>query len=157
MPPQPIIDLSTIDLSKVVITQDEIYQVNPHRYEFKQLDGIVYMDWEGGIGIGIRDLKEDEFWVKGHIPGRPLFPGVLMMESAAQLVSFYAMSKSDSGGFLGFAGVENVKFRGSVVPGQRIHMVGEMIEITHRRCIGNTQAFVDGTMVFEGTIKGMWM
>ena len=157
MPPQPIIDLSTLDLSKIVITQDEIYQVNPHRYEFKLLDGIVYMDWEGGIGIGIRDVHDDEFWVRGHIPGRPIFPGVLMIEAGAQLVCFYAMSKSPNSGFLGFAGVENVKFRGSVVPGQRIYMIGKMIEIKRRRCIGITQAFVDGDMVYEGLIKGMWL
>ena len=68
---------------------------------------------------GYRDVRDDEFWVRGHIPGRPIFPGVLMIETAAQLVGYYAMSKMPSQGFLGFGGVEDVKFRGTVVPGQR--------------------------------------
>ena len=157
MPPQPLVDLSAVDLSTVVISQEEIYKVNPHRYEFERLDGILYMDWDGGVSIGYHDVRDDEFWVRGHIPGRPIFPGILMMETAAQLVSYYAMTKMPGSGFLGFAGVDNVKFRGSVVPGQRIHMIGKMIELKRRRCIGATQAFVDGDMVYEGLITGMWL
>jgi 3-hydroxymyristoyl/3-hydroxydecanoyl-(acyl carrier protein) dehydratase len=50
-----------------------------------------------------------------------------------------------------------VKFRGSVEPGQRIIMLGKMVEMRPRRCIGDTQAFVDGKMVYEGRITGMWV
>ena len=50
-----------------------------------------------------------------------------------------------------------MKFRGSVVPGQRIIMIGKMLEVRPRRCIGQTQAFVGGQMVYEGIITGMWI
>ncbi len=157
MPPQPLFDLSKIDTSKVIVDREGIYQVNPHRFEFMQLDGIYCMDEEAETIAGFRDVKEDEFWVRGHIPGRPIFPGVLMMETAAQLVSFFVMSINPDKGFLGFGGIDDVKFRGSVQPGQRIVMLGKMIENRPRRCVGQTQAFVDGQLVYQGKITGMWL
>ncbi len=157
MPPKPIIELSQLDTSKVAIPKEKIYQVNPHRFEFQQLDGIYVIDYEKNVMAGYRNVRDDEFWVRGHIPGRPLFPGVLMIETAAQLVSYYAMSHSEKGGFIGFAGVDDVKFRGAVTPGNRIIMLGRMVEQRPRRYTGDTQAFVDGKMVYEGRITGMWV
>ena len=157
MPREPILDISKIDADKVAVTREEISKVNPHRFEFQQLDGIYFIDYEEKIMAGFRDVRDDEFWVRGHIPGRPIFPGVLMIETAAQLVSYYVMSETPEKGFLGFAGVDNVKFRGQVAPGHRIVLVGRMVEIKARRCIGDTQAFVDGKQVFQGLITGMWI
>ncbi len=157
MPPEPILDISKIDTDTVGVTREEIYQVNPHRYEFQQLDGIYFVDREKKIMAGFRDVRDDEFWVRGHIPDRPIFPGVLMIETAAQLVGYYAMSEIPNKGFLGFAGVDGVKFRGQVVPGKRIIMVGKMLELKPRRCTGATQAYVDGKQVYEGLITGMWI
>lgn len=157
MPSEPIYDVSKIDTSKVALSQEEVYKINPHRYEFMQLDGIYFIDREKTIMAGFRNVKEDEFWVRGHIPGRPLLPGVLMIESAAQLVSYYVMSQMPEKGFLGFGGVDKVKFRGQVTPGQRLIMLGKMVEIKSRRCVGATQGFVDGKQVFEGLITGMWI
>jgi len=154
---EPIIDVSTIDTTKIAVSREEIYRVNPHRYEFMQLDGIYFIDHDRKILAGYRDVKADEFWVRGHIPGRPVFPGVLMIETAAHLVSYYAVSDRPDGGFLGFSGVDKVKFRGQVTPGQRIVLVGKMVEMKRRRCIGEMQAFVDCKQVFEGLITGMWI
>ena len=157
MPPEPFIDLTTLDTDRVLADRDAIYRVNPHRFEFMLLDGVYVMDYEAGLIAGFRETRDDEFWVRGHIPGRPIFPGVLMIETAAQLVSYYVMSQDPDKGFLGFGGVEGVKFRGSVEPGKRIIMLGRMVEIRSRRCVGATQAFVDGRMVYQGTITGMWI
>ena len=60
-------------------------------------------------------------------------------------------------GFLGFGGVDQGKFRGAVLPGMRLTMVGKMIEVRARRCVGATQAFVEGQLVYEGLITGMWV
>lgn len=157
MPPQTLFDLSLIDPDTVAVSQEEIYKINPHRFEFMMLDGIYFMDFEQGRSAGFRDVRDEEFWVRGHIPGRPIFPGVLMIETAAQLVSYYAKVASNRDGFLGFAGVENVRFRGTVTPGDRVVMIGSMVELRPRRCVGDTQAFVNGEMVYEGRIKGMWV
>ncbi|MFP4356391.1 MAG: 3-hydroxyacyl-ACP dehydratase FabZ family protein [Phycisphaerae bacterium] len=157
MPPQTLFDTSKVDFEKVLFDRDSIYSVNPHRFEFMQLNGICHLDKDAGEIAGFRDINEDEFWVKGHIPGRPIFPGVLMMETAAQLVSFYVMSGQPEKGFLGFGGVDEVKFRGAVVPGDRVVMLGKMVEMRRRRCVGATQAYVNDRLVYEGKITGMWL
>ena len=157
MAPKAIYDVSKLDQSVVQISKEEIEQVNPHRHEFMLLDGIFICRPEERLIIGYRDLKDDEFWVRGHIPGRPLFPGVLMIETAAQLVSYYAQATLPQDGFLGFAGVDNVKFRGSLVPGDRLIMVGDLIDLRPRRCLADTQGYVNGKLVFEGRIIGMWI
>ena len=157
MPPKPIFDLSSINTDDVAVSREQIYEVNPHRFEFQQLNGIYFIDDEKLTLAGYRDVRDDEFWVRGHIPGRAIFPGVLMIETAAHLVSYYATSRLNKDGFLGFGGVDGVKFRGAVVPGQRIIMLGKMIHLHPRRCVGATQGFVDGKMVYEGTITGMWV
>jgi len=157
MPPKPLFDLGSVDTSTVIADRQAIYSINPHRFEFQQLDGIYLCDFENGRMAGYRDVRDDEFWVRGHIPGRPIFPGVLMIETAAQLVSYWTMKRNPGKGFLGFGAVDQVKFRGTVVPGDRILMLGKMVEIRPRRCSGATQAYVDGRLVFEGIITGMWL
>jgi 3-hydroxyacyl-[acyl-carrier-protein] dehydratase len=158
MPPKLLIDLSRVDPSRVVVDREGIYRVNPQRFEFQQLDGICLLDRAEEMLAGFRDVRGDEFWVRGHIPGRPLFPGVLMIEAAAQLVSYYVMSGPNrQGDFLGFGGVDDVKFRGTVRPGDRFIVLGKMLESRPRRCVGATQGFVDGQMVYEGVITGMWL
>jgi len=171
MPPKPLVDLAKIDMNQIVADQHGVCKINPHRDEFQQLHGILFIDRENEIIVGFRDVRDDEFWVRGHIPGRPIFPGVLMIETAAQLVSYYVVSKDAGRGFLGFGGVDDVKFRGTVEPGQRLVMVGKLLENRPRRCVGATQAFVDEQwsggrgparlreprMVYEGLITGMWI
>jgi 3-hydroxyacyl-[acyl-carrier-protein] dehydratase len=157
MPPQPLLDITTLDPAKPVISKDEIYSLLPHRYEFERLDGILHIDLESKLLAGYKYLDEQEFWIRGHIPGRPLFPGVMMIETAAQLVSYGAMKLMEGDGFLGFAAVDDVKFRGSVQPGDTVLMIGKMVEVRKRRCIGQTQAFVNDKMVYEGLITGMWL
>ena len=158
MPPEQILDLASLDFNNILADREVIYgQYLPHRFEFERLDAIIYNDPKAHLIAGYRDLPDDEFWIRGHIPGRPIFPGVMMIETAAQLVSFAVMTSETREGFLGFAAVDEVKFRGSVEPGQRVLMVGKMIDIRPRRCVGYTQAYVEGKMVYEGKITGMWL
>jgi len=157
MPAKPFVDLSTIDFDNLIADRDGIYALNPHRHEFMLLDGIAYMVPEKKVIVGFRDVKEDEFWVRGHIPGRPLFPGVLTIETAAQLVSYFALRLQERKEFLGFAGVTDVKFRGAITIGDRLVMIGKMLELRDRRCVADTQGYVSGQQVFQGRITGMWL
>ncbi|HSW47015.1 MAG TPA: 3-hydroxyacyl-ACP dehydratase FabZ family protein [Phycisphaerae bacterium] len=151
----PLFDFNSLDLSRIVISREQVYEILPHRYEFMQVDGFVYLDKEQRIGVGLREVREDEFWVKGHIPGRPLLPGVLMLETAAQMASFLSHQVRPDERFMAFGGLDNVKFRGTVVPGSRMYVLLKGIEIRPRRTVCDAQGFVDNKMVFEARITGL--
>ena len=153
--PVPIFDLSEIDFDTVMYGVEEIEAVNPHRGVMRLLDGVIYQNDEGSRAVAYKDIRDDEFWVPGHIPGRPLFPGVLMLEAAAQLASFMFLRRMDGTHFLGFTGIEDVRFRGQVVPGDRLLIYGEEVQFKTRRCICRVQGQVAGRIVFDATIIGM--
>lgn len=155
MPPKPHVDLATIDMTRLVAGPDKIRQHNAQRYEMEHLNGIVHMDKDAGVIVGFKDVRDDEFWVRGHIPGRPLLPGVIMCEAAAQLCSYYYKEVIPTAGFLGFGGMQDVKFRGPVVPGDKLVIVAKVEDVKPRRAVFNCQCFVSDHMVYEGTIIGM--
>jgi len=156
MPPANLVDLSAIDHEHMQFDQDAIRLRNPHRYEFELLNGVMLFDLEQGLIVGEHRAPEDAFWIRGHIPGRPIFPGVLMIEAAAQLCSFYwNESRPDSNAFFGFGGLEATRFRGVVKPGDQLVIAAKSVSVKPRRSIFDTQGFVDGKMVFESRIIGM--
>lgn len=157
MAPSLLFDISSIDLkggAPDVYDAQAIEKINPHRGAMRLLDGIIYASDDLKCLLAYRDVKDDEFWVPGHIPGRPIFPGVLMIEAGAQLASFICLSKQDIK-FMGFVGLEDVKFRGQVVPGDRLYILCELTELRPRRSTSRVQGLVDGRLVFEATIIGM--
>ncbi len=157
MPPQFLFDISGIDLNKVVYDQEKIRACNPQRGEMEMLNGIVYANPDTGELIGYKDVRRDEFWVAGHIPGRPLFPGVLMIEAGAQLASFYTRMFVGWKGFIGFGGVTDVKFRQQVPPGVRMYVLGKKTWERHSRICCMVQGVVNGQLCFEGSIVGTEM
>ncbi len=159
MAPSLLFDLTGIDYAHSVYDTEAIEAINPHRGHMRMLDRIAWMNPEPYQMLAIKEVRHDEFWVPGHIPGRPIFPGVLMIEAAAQLSSFQYQQRCFEGGrsptFLGFAGVDNVKFRALVKPGDTFALLSQEISFKPRRCICQTQGVVNGNLVFEATITGM--
>ena len=156
MPPARFVDLEDFDLDRIEFGPEEIRKRNPHRHELELLTGVIAFRPEEGIIIGEHQARPDAFWVRGHIPGRPLFPGVLMVETAAQLCSFFWRTRfPEVDRFFGFGGIENTRFRGTVGPTDRLIVVGKSVQLKPRRAIFDTQGFVDGAMVFETRIMGM--
>lgn len=153
----PLIDLKTLDLSTVSISMDEIRKINPQRHEMEQLSGIYIFNKENNLIVGYRDIGTQEFWTRGHIPGRPIFPGVLIIEAAAQLCTYYykIALNDDPNRFLGFGGIDKVKFRGTVMPGDKLILVAKNTELKSRRAIFETQGLVGDKIVYEGIIVGM--
>ena len=130
MPPDLHFDLARLDYSKVIADLDAIRKVNPQRFEMEQLDAIIMLDLANKIIVGYKDVRYDEFWVRGHLPGYPLMPGVLMCEASAQLCSYYTMKYSEfEGDFLGFSGMENVPLSQSGQAGRSAGPGRQAIEI----------------------------
>lgn len=155
MPQDILIDLNNIDLNKPIIDIEGIRAVVPHRYEMEQLSGIIKYSIEEGIIVGYKDVSNNEFWIRGHVPGRPLMPGVMMLEAAAQLCTYYYKQTTKDERFLGFGGVDKVKFRGKVVPGDKLIIIAKNKELRSRRAVFDTQGVVDGKLVFEAIVIGM--
>jgi len=162
MAPPLLVDLAQVDLSQIQLPIEVIRDLNPHRYEMEQLSGVLHLDPDERTIVAYKDVRDDEFWVRGHIPGRPLLPGVLMVEAAAQMCSVYFKHVQADPRFLGFGGIDKVKFRGQVAPGERLLLLGKALEIRRRRAVFDTQGVVgDGadpptwTLVFEARITGM--
>jgi 3-hydroxyacyl-[acyl-carrier-protein] dehydratase len=154
MPPELHFDVAQIDFSNVVADREAIGKYNPQRFEMEQLDAVVLLDRAGKIIVGYKDVRYDEFWVRGHMPGYPLLPGVLMCEASAQLCSYYHMSQHDIPGFLGFGGMDGIRFRSPVRPGERLILVAKEIRFHRRQVVFNVQGIVKETMVFHGDIIG---
>ncbi|WP_088252711.1 3-hydroxyacyl-ACP dehydratase FabZ family protein [Fimbriiglobus ruber] len=154
--PEPHYDLDRIDYTRVIADRDAIRGYLPHRYELEMLTAVVYVDPERQIVVGYKDVTPDEFWVRGHFPERPLLPGVLMCEAAAQLAAFYAAwQKINDGKLMGLGGIENTRFRRSVVPGERLTLVGKGSRVRPRLTMFNVQGYVGTDLAFHTDVMGV--
>ncbi len=157
MPPQHLYGLETVDFDRPLFTIDEIRNVNPQRFEMEQLTAILHVDREGNGLIGYKQITPNEFWVRGHMPEFPLMPGVVLCECAAQLAGFYAR-KYDllKGDFLGFGGMDEVRFRAPVFVGDRLLIMVKLTKLRPgRRAEFDFQGFVKDKMVFSGRMIGV--
>ena len=155
MPQDLLFDISSLDLNKIEYDREEIAKENPQSYEMSQLDAVVWADLDKLQCVGFKDVTEHEFWVRGHIPGRPIMPGVIMIEAAAQLASFFMKRIYGLEGFIGFSGIDKTKFRGTVTPGSRLYMLSYICKIRSRQFSAEVQGIVDGKKVFDTIISGM--
>ncbi|MFM1867137.1 MAG: 3-hydroxyacyl-[acyl-carrier-protein] dehydratase FabZ [Planctomycetota bacterium] len=155
MASKPLIDLSAIDLTKTICDSRGLDEYLPQTGPMRQCDRIVWASEDLRKCVGIKNVRSDEFWCEHHIKGRPLYPGVLMIESTAQCASWLFRTRFPALGFLGFLRCDDTCFRGQVVPGDEFVILVEEIEATPRRFISKTQGIVRGKLVFEAQITGM--
>jgi 3-hydroxyacyl-[acyl-carrier-protein] dehydratase len=157
MPIEPLIDITSVDLANVAISADEVGIMNPQAGDMRQLNYVSYVSEDQQTAVGIKNVKEDEFWVAGHIPGRPIYPGVLMIEAAAQISSVLYHLNAESNHFMGFTRCDNCSFRGQVLPESTLAIVSIIRKFQRRRFVCDAQGYVDGQFVFEAKITGMMM
>ena len=152
-----LIDLSQIDFTKVIATIEDIRKVNPQRFEMEQLTAIVHVDKSIWSCVGYKDVTDQEFWVRGHMPGLPLMPGVVMLEAIAQLCSYVTQAHDLLGAeMVGFGGLEEVRFRDPVLPGDRLILMCRLDKVRRGRMIVcRFQGVVKDRVVIEGVLKGI--
>lgn len=150
-----ILDFSEYDVDNVIADIEEIRRYNLQRFEMEQLTAICHEDLEKNVIVGYKDVGPDEFWARGHMPGMPLMPGVIMCEAAAQLASYYSKKHALMAGMVGFGGLEKVRFRGVVQPGQRFVIVNRLLKLRRAIMTCEFQCFVNQNLVCEGILKGI--
>ncbi len=132
---------------------NEIQKILPHRHPFLMIDRIVELE-QGKRVVGIKNVTATEFWVPGHFPGRPLMPGVLILEALAQTggVLVLLSTGSPETKLLLFAGVEDGRFRRPVQPGDQLRLECDVLQSRASACKMRGRAFVDGKLVAEGVV-----
>jgi len=152
----PLYDLSKLNFVSPLFTQDDIRAINPQRFEMEQLTGIVHVDREQHLIVGYKQLTDEEFWIRGHMPDFALMPGVVQCEAAAQLGGFYARKYNLIGGdYLGFGGMDKVRFRKPVFPGARLDLVARVTRVMAQKLAQfEFQGWVGEELMFEGQMLG---
>jgi 3-hydroxyacyl-[acyl-carrier-protein] dehydratase len=135
----------------------EIMAMLPHAYPFLLVDRIVEME-PGKRAVGIKNVTYNEPFFPGHFPGRPIMPGVLIVEAMAQtagVLVFNSLPEEERKKSVFFLGLDNVRFRKPVIPGDQLHL--EMEITKHRQAIWGFKgkALVDGKLVAEGDLLAM--
>lgn len=134
----------------------EIQAILPHRYPFLLVDRIEALE-VGKRVVGIKNVTINEPFFQGHFPGRPIMPGVLIIEAMAQVggVLAFKSAKEEGAKLVYFMGIEKAKFRKPVTPGDRLRFVVEVLRARHPYWKMRGEAFVDGTLVCEAELMAM--
>ncbi len=130
----------------------EVLAILPHRFPFLLVDRVIEVD-PGKRAVGIKNVSVNEPQFTGHFPSRPLMPGVLMVEALAQVGGLILLTLDEHKGKLAvFAGIDNMRFRRMVFPGDQLVMTCELLKV--RGTIGKIKAIatVDGKVVTEGEL-----
>ena len=134
------------------LTRDQVLELLPHRPPFLLVDEVLEGE-EGVRCVAIRTLKDDDFWFAGHFPGNPVMPGVLVVEALAQTATIATASGGDIAGKIGlFAGIDKVRFKRVVKPGDTLRLEAEIVAVHGPVGRARVKATVDGQLACRGEL-----
>ena len=137
---------------KAPLGRREIEEIIPHRDPFLLLDEVTVIE-PGVRVVALKRVREDEWYLRGHFPGRPIMPGVLMVEALAQAGAVAVLSEEENRGKLAlFAGIEDVRFKRLVGPGDELELTCEVERVRGPIGRGKVRATVDGELAVRGTL-----
>lgn len=130
----------------------DIQKILPHKYPFLLVDRIIELE-EGKKAVGIKNVTINEPFFQGHFPGNPIMPGVLIVEAMSQVGAVAILSKEEYRGKLAvFAGIEKMKFRKQVVPGDTLTMEAELTALKMGIGKAKVSAKVGDKIAAEGEV-----
>jgi 3-hydroxyacyl-[acyl-carrier-protein] dehydratase len=138
------------------LSNTDIQAILPHRYPFLLVDRIEELE-VGKRVVGIKNVTINEPFFQGHFPGRPIMPGVLIIEAMAQVGGVLAFKSANQAGtkLVYFMGIEKAKFRKPVTPGDQLRFVVDVLRARHPYWKMRGEAFVDDTLVCEAELMAM--
>ena len=137
-----------------VHTTREIESLIPHRWPFLLVDRIVEYDADAKRIVGLKGVTATEWFFQGHFPGLPVMPGVIQVEALAQTMAVYVATQPGFGDRIGlFAGIDEVRFKRVVVPGDTLRLEITMEKLGSRFGKGRGVASVDGEVACEGLLS----
>lgn len=135
-----------------VLDASDIQKILPHRYPFLLIDKIIELE-PGKRAVGIKNVTMNEQFFTGHFPGRPVMPGVLILEAMAQVAGVLMLSKKENVGKLAyFMSLDKAKFRKTVLPGDQLRLEVNVVKLKSKTGQVHTRALVDGQVVSEADL-----
>jgi 3-hydroxyacyl-[acyl-carrier-protein] dehydratase len=136
-----------------VLTNNEIKNIIPHRYPFLLVDKVLEVE-AGKRIVAVKNVTANEPFFQGHFPEYPVMPGVLIVEALAQTAGIAVAMQEEQKGKLGlFAGIEEMKFKNQVLPGDTLKLEAEILSNRLGVVKAKVLATVDGKTAAEGQIK----
>jgi len=141
---------NVVDKINTSLDINAILRALPHRYPFLLVDRVLEFEKEKRI-VGIKNVTYNEPFFLGHFPGRPIMPGVLIIEAMAQLGGVLLLPDHElkENGLVYLVGIDNAKFRKTVIPGDQLRLVVDVLRYKFTICKMRGEAYVDQTLVAE--------
>mgnify|MGYP000879272711 CR=1 FL=1 len=155
LPKGLLVDLSKIDLSQRLMNRSELERMMPHRGNMLLLDHLIWHSPDWKQGVALKHVRNDEFWVPGHFPGRPLLPGVLQVEAGAQLAVLMYNGRFPEPLTPAFTRIESCSFRSMVQPGDELYLLCQELKWSRRGFTCDIQGLCNQKVTFEAQVQGL--
>lgn len=144
---EPMPDNGALDIQGIL-------GIAPHRYPFLMVDRL--LECSQTKAVAIKNVTVNEPCFMGHFPGRPIFPGVLMLEAIAQVGGVIVLRRPENNGNLAyFTGADEVKWRRSVIPGDQLRFEVQLLKEKRGLCVVKGEATVNDELACSATVKFM--